>query len=345
MEFFWKRDWIMKILVTGAAGFIAGYVIEKLLKLEHTVIGIDNYSKYGETKKTYDKNSNYNFYYHDAKDVSFLKNHLSECDHFIHLASKIGGIRYFSLLSYDLLAENERLIAAAMDAAIYANKFCRLKKITVISSSMVFENATIFPTKESHIDKFPSPSSTYGFQKLACEYFAKGAWEQYRLPYTIIRPFNCAGIGETKPLCEKSNNEIGLSHVIPDLCKKILMKQNPLHILGDGSQIRCYTYGGDIADGIIISLENKNAKNQTFNISANQSISVLELAKLINYKINGTRILNFVYDKAPRYDVQKRIPNVEKAKKLLKFEATTSLDKILDEVIPWIDEMIKANKI
>ena len=66
---------------------------------------------------------------------------------------------------------------------------------------------------------------------------------------------------------------------------------------------------------------------------------------MINYKINGTRILNFVYDKAPRYDVQKRIPNVEKAKKLLKFEATISLDKILDEVIPWIDEMIKANKI
>ncbi|PIZ98956.1 MAG: glycosyl transferase family 2 [Candidatus Levybacteria bacterium CG_4_10_14_0_2_um_filter_35_8] len=73
-----------------------------------------------------------------------------------------------------------------------------MKKITVISSSMVYELADKFPTKEDEVSKIPPPLSTYGFQKFACEYFAKGAWEQYKLPYTIVRPFNCVGIGEER---------------------------------------------------------------------------------------------------------------------------------------------------
>ena len=78
--------------------------------------------------------------------------------------------------------------------------FHKLKKITVISSSMVFESAKKFPTKEGDERNIPPPKSTYGFQKLSCEYFAQGAYEQYNLPFTIIRPFNCVGIGEKRAL-------------------------------------------------------------------------------------------------------------------------------------------------
>src|ERR1041384_4834691 len=115
----------------------------------------------------------------------------------------IGGISYFHEYAYELLAENERITASTFDAAIWAFKNKKLKKINVLSSSMVFESATEFPTPEGAERRSPPPLSTYGFQKLATEYFAQGAHEQYQLPYTVIRPFNCVGIGEGRALSDK----------------------------------------------------------------------------------------------------------------------------------------------
>ena len=138
----------MKVLVTGAAGFICGYLVEELLAAKYEVIGLDNFSKYGPLVKSYDVNPRYRFVQGDAKDVSLMKELLSDCDHFVAAAAMIGGISYFHEFAYDLLAENERVTASAFDAAIHAHQHGRLKKITVMSSSMVFENTTEFPTPE-----------------------------------------------------------------------------------------------------------------------------------------------------------------------------------------------------
>ena len=128
---------------------------------------------------------------------------------------------------------------------------------------MVYESATVFPTPEGAQRTSPPPISTYGFQKLASEYFALGAGEQYDLPYTIVRPFNCVGIGERRALRDtdimSGNVKLALSHVVPDLVLKVLKGQDPLHILGDGSQVRHYTYGGDLAHGIRLAMESPDA--------------------------------------------------------------------------------------
>ena len=244
----------MKLLVTGAAGFIAGYLIEELFEHRHEVVGIDNFAKYGRTEKSYDNNPSYRFVECDAKNAATLKELIADRDQMVAAAAMIGGISLFHEFAYDLIAENERIIASAFDASIWAFKNKGLKKINVVSSSMVFENTTVFPTPEGEQFKSPPPFSTYGFQKLACEYFAKGAWEQYRLPYTIIRPFNCIGIGEKRAVCDKEilsgNVKLAMSHVVPDLVQKVLKGQDPLHILGDGKQIRHYTYAGDLARGM-----------------------------------------------------------------------------------------------
>src|SRR5262249_46149846 len=149
-----------------------------------------------------------------------------ECDHFVACAAKIGGITYFHAYAYDLLAENERIMSASFDAALAAFKAGRLKKVTVLSSSMGYENATTYPTPEGHEKVCPPPSSAYGFQKLACEYFARAAWDQHRLPYTICRPFNCVGIGERRALNDpdvaSGNIKLAMSHVVPDLAQKVL---------------------------------------------------------------------------------------------------------------------------
>lgn len=339
----------MKVLVTGSAGFIGGYLVEELLSQGHQVVGLDNYWKYGVIDREIDKHEDYHFVEGDAKDVELLKSLLKDCDHFIAGAAIIGGISLFHELAYDLIAENERLCAAAFDAAIWAHKNHKLQKITVISSSMVFESTDQYPTPEGAQLTSPPPLSTYGFQKLATEFFAKGAWEQYKLPYTIVRPFNCVGIGERRAKVDteitSGNVKLALSHVVPDLAQKILKGQDPLHILGDGSQVRHYTYGGDLARGIRVCMEHPKAKNEDFNISTAVSTTVLELAETIWKKIHPDKPFRYVSDPPFAHDVQKRIPDVRKAKEVLGFEATTTLEEALDEIIPWIKKELELARI
>lgn len=340
----------MKVLVTGAAGFIGTYLVKELLAHGHEVVGLDNYSKYGPTRQDCDAHPRYKLVVGDAKDVDLLKRLLADCDQFVAGAAMIGGISYFHTYAYDLIAENERITAAAFDAAVHAYKATRLKKITVISSSMVFENATTFPSKEGDQRRCPPPSSTYGFQKLAVEFFAQGAYEQHGLPFTVARPFNCVGVGEKRARGEhevySGNVKLAMSHVVPDLAQKVLRGQAPLHILGSGSQVRHYTYGGDLARGIRLCVEHPNALNEDFNLSTPTSTTVLELAELIWEKIHGSaRPFRCVTDEPFRYDVQCRIPDVAKARERLGFEATTTLSDILDEVIPWIAQQIQLGVI
>jgi UDP-glucose 4-epimerase len=339
-----------KVLVSGSSGFIGGYVVEELLRRGHTVIGIDNFSKYGRVSKSYDDHPQYTLVEGDARDVDLMTNLLSDCEHFIAGAAMIGGISYFHAYAYDLLATNERIMAASCDAAIKAFQEGSLQKVTYMSSSMVFESTESWPSYEGQEREIPPPLSSYGFQKLAVEYYARAAFEQYQLPYTIVRPFNCVGIGEGRALGDvevlSGNVKLAMSHVVPDLVQKVLKGQDPLHILGAGNQVRHYTYGGDLAKGIITAMEHPDALNDDFNLSTAQSTTVLELAELIWRKVKGPDVpFRYVSDDPFEYDVQKRVPATEKAKRILGFEATTSLDEMLDEVIPWIEQALKEGNI
>jgi len=182
------------------------------------------------------------------------------------------------------------------------------------------------------------------------EYFARAAHSQYGLPFTILRPFNCVGIGERRALGDveilSGNVSLAMSHVVPDLVQKVLKGQDPLHILGDGSQIRHYTYGGDLAEGIVTAMERPEALNEDFNLSTPTSTTVLELAETIWKKIRGEASeFRYVADPAFEHDVARRVPATEKAARLLGFEAKTSLSEMLDEVIPWIKNAVDEGAI
>jgi len=333
------------VLVTGSAGFIGGYLVNELLSRGHSVIGVDNYSKYGPVRRSYDDDPRYRFVEADVRDVDLLVDLLADCDHFVVGAAMIGGISYFHTYAYDLLATNERIIAACCDAAIKTHPAGRLEKVTFMSSSMVYESTPEWPSYEGQERVIPPPLSSYGFQKLAVEYFARAAWDQYGLPYTIVRPFNCVGIGEGRAVGDveilSGNVSLAMSHVVPDLVQKVLKGQDPLHILGDGTQIRHYTYGGDLARGIAMAMEHPDARNDDFNLSTSESTTVLELAELIWRKIRGTDApFRYVSDDPFEYDVARRVPSTDKAKRVLGFEATTTLDDMLDEVIPWIEKAL-----
>jgi nucleoside-diphosphate-sugar epimerase len=142
------------------------------------------------------------------------------------------------------------------------------------------------------------------------------------------------------------NISLAMSHVLPDLVQKILKGQDPLHILGSGNQVRHYTYGGDIARGIAMALEHEDAENEDFNISTDVPTTVLELAESIWRHVHGDeREFRFVSDDPFPHDVQMRIPSTEKAERILGFEASTTLDDVLDEVVPWVRSQIDAGAI
>jgi nucleoside-diphosphate-sugar epimerase len=323
-----------RIVVSGSAGFVGGYLVQELLARGHEVVGIDNHSKYGRVARS---------------DVALMTELLADCDHFVAGAAMIGGISYFHTYAYDLLATNERIMAASCDAAINAYRQARLQKVTYVSSSMVFESTESWPSCEGQERKIPPPVSSYGFQKLAVEYFARAAWEQYGLPYTIVRPFNCVGIGEARALGDvevlSGNVKLAMSHVVPDLVQKVLKGQDPLHLLGDGTQIRHYTYGGDLARGIAMAMEHP-APNNDFNLSTAKPTTVLELAEMIWTKIRGEDVpFRYVSDPPFEHDVQRRVPSTDKAREILGFEATTSLSDVLDQVIPWVQNAIVEGRI
>jgi UDP-glucose 4-epimerase len=338
------------VLVTGSAGFIGGYLVEELLARDYDVIGCDNYSKYGPVKRSYDDHPCYRFVEGDARDVNLMTELAGDCDHLVAGAAMIGGISYFHTFAYDLLATNERIMASTCDAAIAAHARGRLQKVTYISSSMVFESTTHWPSAEGDERQVPPPRSSYGFQKLAVEYFARAAWDQHALPYTIVRPFNCVGIGEERARTDvevsSGNVKLAMSHVVPDLVQKVLKGQDPLHVLGHGDQVRHYTYGGDLARGIVAAIEHPDARNDDFNLSTAQSTTVRELAEAIWRKIKGPGVpLRLEHDPPFEHDVLRRVPAVDKARRVLGFEATTPLEDMLDEVIPWIAEALAAGRI
>lgn len=337
----------MNIIITGSQGFIGSYLCQEFLSRGHKVIGIDNMQKYGPVARPQDDHPNFLLYEHNlTKPIDGeVPSWLDRIDVIIAGAALIGGISYFHKYAYDLLANNERIMGNTFDLAIKLHKANKLGKIVVISSSMVFENTELYPTPEIEVVNCRPPSSSYGFQKLACEYYCRAAYEQYGVPYNIVRPFNCVGVGEDKSIKEDrmtiGNDSLLMSHVLPDLVSRALKsgKDDKCSILGDGSQVRHYTNGKDIARGIRMVVEYSNHKKcidgGDFNISSDRATTVAELATIVWNKIHGCDPV-FEYHAPLNYDVQVRSPDVSKARRILGFEAEISLEQSVDEVIEYM---------
>ena len=265
----------------------------------------------------------------DLRELAQAREAAAGCTHVIHLAAIVGGIANFHKLPFTLTEVNHGLYNGVFRAALEE----QVERLLYVSSSMVFENATVFPTPEEHLKECAAPHSAYGFSKLAGEVYCRALWDEHGLPYTICRPFNAYGPGELP------DAEPGIAHAVPDLIRKVLSGQRPLEIFGSGAQTRTLTHADDIAHGIVTALGHPAAVNQDFNISASDERSMAQIAELI-WQACGHDPSDFELAHLPSFevDVQRRWPSVEKARELLGWQAQIDLEAGLADTVGWLRE-------
>src|SRR4051794_9051810 len=209
----------------------------------------------------------------DLRDRDAAGIAVAGCSHVIHLAAIVGGIANFHKLPYTLTDVNSSLYNGVVGGALHAG----VERLVYVSSSMVFERATQYPTTEEHVWECPVPRSAYGFSKLAGEFWVRAAHDEHGLAYTICRPFNAYGPGEMP------EDEPGIAHMVPDVIRKCLALPDgaPLPIFGDGTQTRTLTHVDDIADGIVAAMASPAGLNEDFNISASDERTVAEIARVV----------------------------------------------------------------
>ena len=312
------------MLVTGGAGAVGRAVASRLVRDPAWEVRIsDQREAPSELREAAGVHRG------DLRDLGEARKATRGCSHVVHLAAIVGGIANFHKLPHTLLEVNNGLYNAVFRAALEQEA----ERLVYVSSSMVFERATEFPTTEEHLAECPTPRSAYGFSKLAGEVYCRAIHEEHGLPFTICRPFNAYGPGELP------DDEPGIAHMVPDLIRKVLSGQRPLQIFGSGTQTRTLTHVDDIADGIVAAMGAPAAENEDFNISASEERSVADLARII-WKACGEDPEAFELEHLPSFDVdvQRRWPSVEKARRLLGWEARIGLREGIAGTVAWLRE-------
>jgi UDP-glucose 4-epimerase len=314
---------VNRVLVTGGAGTIGSAVVRRLLRDADWEVRVSDQRPAPAWME-----GQIEVHAADLRDPASALEATAGCSQVIHLAAIVGGIANFHKLPYTLTEANNALTGAVVRAALDHD----IERLLYVSSSMVFERATLFPTPEEHLEECPAPRSAYGFSKLSGEVYTRAAHDEHGLRYTICRPFNAYGPGE-----RPEPGEPGIAHAVPDLIAKALARQHPLQIFGSGHQTRTLTHVDDIADGLVTALASPAGENQDFNISASQELTVAEIAERI-WAACGNDPSELQFEHLPSFevDVQRRWPSVERARRVLGWEARVKLEDGLAETVAWL---------
>jgi len=328
-----------KVLVFGSEGSLMQSVIPKLLAAGHEVIGLDNLFRYGERRASA-KALNYIYKNVDLSQPydNNMKTRIRQADIIIQAAARIFGVGGFNQYEADILSYDVNIQHNLLTNIVDEFQFQSRPKphVVYISSSMVYETCPYVEggSYEDQVEEFPAPKTAYGLSKYVGERMLKHYNKQYGIPYTIWRPFNII-----TPHEPADKNDIGVSHVFADFIENIIIqKKNPLPIIGDGTQIRCFTWIEDVASGIADNLENPKTINETFNLGNTDAYTMRMLATAIkkaahHYGISDDKPLEFETVKTFKDDVLIRIPNSDKAKNVLGWKSTKGAYESVEECV------------
>ena len=311
-----------RIVITGGAGFIGTTLARKLVD-ENEVIAVDNLHRDALSGTELAAHPNFRFAQGDVLDPERLTELFRGCTHVVHAAG-IAGVD--TVLSSPVRTMRVNVIGTynALEAALATKD--TVERIVEFSTSEVFGQYA-FNVQEAHVTTIGSVGEarwTYAVSKLAGEHMAHAYHDELGLPAVTVHPFNVFGPGQ-----------IGGGAIRAFIENALAGRDLVIH--GDGSQIRAWCYVDDMVAGTLACLEHPAAPGQTFNIgNPRATVTIFDLAQRIR-RLTGADV-DITFQPLHYADVELRIPNVEKAREVLGFEAKVDLDEGLEKTIAWYRE-------
>jgi len=316
-----------RIFVTGGAGFIATTLARQLVEANQ-VIALDNLHRDALTGTDLAEHPNFTFHQGDVLDAEVVRSLAQGATHFVHCAA-IAGVE--TVLQSPVRTMRVNVIGTyhALEAATAT--LDTLERFVDFSTSEVF-GTHAFRVQEGQVSTIGSVGEarwTYAVSKLAGEHMSHAYHDELGLPAVTVHPFNVYGPGQIGGGAIRAFIEAALAG-------------RDLTIHGDGSQIRAWCYVDDMVRGTLLCLEHPDAVGQTFNIgNARSTVTIYDLAQRIR-RLTGAEV-EIVFQPLHYADVELRIPNVEKARETLGFDAEVDLDEGLARTIAWYREKIPAS--
>lgn len=313
----------MKILITGGAGFIGSHLADKLLAEGHEITAIDDLStgRYSNIEHL-ENNENFTAIIDTVLHAGLMERLIRQSDRVYHMASAVG-VRL-------IMEQPVKTIETIFHGTDVILKFCSRyrKRVLIPSTSEVYGKGVSVPFSEDD-DLLTGATDkhrwAYACAKTLDEFLALAHYKETRLPVMVSRLFNTVGPRQT--------GQYGM--VVPRFVQAAL-KNEPLEVHGDGKQSRCFGHIADVVEGLTAMMENPACFGQVINMGSDTEVSINDLAeKAIALTSSNSKIKYIPYSEAYGEgfeDMQRRVPSLEKAKRLIGYQPTRSLDDIINDV-------------
>lgn len=323
----------MKILITGGAGFVGSHLADKLHNEGHEITIIDNLStgRYANVEHL-EGEKNFRLIIDTVLNESLMEELVRETDRVFHMASAVGV-----KLIMERPVQTIETIFRGTDVVL---GFCSRyrKRVLIPSTSEVYGKGISVPFKEED-DLLTGATDkhrwAYACAKTLDEFLALAHWKETRLPVVVVRLFNTVGPRQT--------GQYGM--VVPRFVKSAL-KNEPIPVHGDGTQARCFGHVLDVIEGLTKTLETPACFGQVINLGNNEESTIKGLAeKAIEMTGSKSEIQYIPYEEAYGEgfeDMQRRVPSLEKANRLIGYQPTRRLEDIINDVADQFREELKA---
>ncbi|NNE98427.1 MAG: NAD-dependent epimerase/dehydratase family protein [Pyrinomonadaceae bacterium] len=322
----------MKFLITGGAGFVGSHLADKLIEQGHHITVIDDLStgRYSNIEHL-EGHERFRLIIDTVLNEKLMEELIRDTDRVFHMASAVGV-----KLIMERPVKTIETIFRGTDVVL---DFCSRyrKRVLIPSTSEVYGKGISVPFKED--DDLLTGSTAkhrwaYACAKTLDEFLALAHWKETRLQVAVVRLFNTVGPRQT--------GQYGM--VVPNFVKAAI-DNRPLTVHGDGNQSRCFGHVSDVVEGLVKTLETPECFGQVINLGNDEEVSINDLAKkAIAMTESSSEITHLSYDKVYGEgfeDMQRRVPSLEKAKKLIGYEPTRTLEDIINDVAGEFRETVR----